>query len=71
MVCTRRSCPDDGPLVAGWLESIRDRGYMIVLEEEERSGLRGMARSAGLEVRTVARSRGARLWGLTRTSAAP
>jgi hypothetical protein len=67
LVCTRRTCPDDGPVLQGWLRGIRDRGFMILLEEEERSGLRNTARLEGFKVRTVAAAPGVRLWELTRS----
>jgi hypothetical protein len=66
LVCTRRTCPDDGPVFEAWLRGIRDHGFMILLAEEERSGLRNTARAHGLDVRPVARARGVRLWELRR-----
>jgi hypothetical protein len=70
LVCTRRTCPDDGPVFEAWLRGIRDHGFMILLAEEERSGLRNTARAEGLDVRAVARARGVRLWELRRAGPA-
>jgi hypothetical protein len=66
LVCTRRNCLDEGPVLQGWLRGIRERGWMIVLEEEEASGRRNTARLEGLSVRTAAEARGVRLWELSR-----
>jgi hypothetical protein len=66
LVCTRRNCRDDGPVLQNWLQGIRERGWMIVLEEEKRSGRRNTARLQGLQVRTAARARGVRLWEIRR-----
>jgi hypothetical protein len=71
VVCTRRTCPDEGPVLHAWLRGIRERGFLILLEEEERSGLRNTAGGEGLEVRTVAKARGVRLWELTRARPGP
>jgi hypothetical protein len=71
VVCTRRTCPDEGPVLHAWLRGIRERGFLILLEEEERSGLRNTAGGEGLEVRTVAKARGVRLWELTRARPEP
>ena len=70
-VCTRRTCPDEGPVVEAWLRGIRDHGFIILLAEEERSGLRNTARAHGLDVRAVARARGVRLWELKRAGPQP
>jgi hypothetical protein len=69
VVCTRRTCPDAGVALQGWLRTVPDRGLLIVLEEEREAGLRTAAQLEGFEVRTVAKSRGVRLWAVKRARA--
>ena len=49
-----------------WLGGVKDRGFMILLEEEDRPWRREAVRQAGFDVHEAAASRGARLWEIRR-----
>ena len=49
-----------------WLDGVKDRGFMILLEEEDRPWRREAVRQAGFDVSEAATSRGARLWEIRR-----
>jgi hypothetical protein len=66
LVCTRTNCLQEGPPMQAWLDGVRGRGLMILLEEEDRPWRREAVRSAGFEVREAASARGARLWEIRR-----
>ena len=66
LVCTRVECRNEGPVLADWLGGVRERGWMILLAEEDLPLRRRVMREAGFEVEIAALSRGARLWRLTR-----
>jgi hypothetical protein len=65
-VCTRANCLDEGPAIRTWLEGVKDRGWMILLEEEDRPWRRQAVRQAGFAVQEAATARGARLWEIRR-----
>ena len=67
VVCTRRTCPDAGAALRGWLRGVTDRGFLILLEEEREAGLRSAAQLEGFDVHTVATSRGVCLWVVQRS----
>jgi hypothetical protein len=69
VVCTRTNCLDEGPPLRAWLDAVNGRGWMILLEEEDRPGRRAAVAQAGLEAREVAAARGARLWEIRRLQA--
>jgi hypothetical protein len=69
-VCTRANCLDEGPPMRAWLDAVAERGFMILLEEEDRPARREAVRQAGFDVREAAAARGARLWEIRRRGAA-
>jgi hypothetical protein len=69
-VCTRANCLDEGPPMRAWLDGVKDRGFMILLEEEDRPWRREAVRRAGFDVEEAAAARGARLWEIRRRPSA-
>jgi hypothetical protein len=68
-VCTRTNCRDEGPPMRAWLESVTDRGWMILLAEEDRPWRREAVVHSGFDVREAAAGRGTRLWEIRRVAA--
>jgi hypothetical protein len=69
-VCTRTNCRDEGPPMRAWFDGVTDRGWMILLAEEDRPWRREAVVRSGFELREVAAARGARLWEIRRVAAA-
>jgi hypothetical protein len=65
-VCTRVNCRNEGPAVIDWLRTVERRGYMILLDSDDSRGRRELVAQAGCVAEIVARSRGMRLWRVTR-----
>jgi hypothetical protein len=65
-VCTRANCLDEGPPMRAWLEGVKGRGWMILLEEEDRPWRRDAVRRSGFDLREAAKGRGTRLWEIRR-----
>jgi hypothetical protein len=68
-VCTRINCLDEGPPMRAWLDAVQDRGWMILLEEEDRPWRWEAVRTAGFDVHEAAAARGTRLWEIRRRQA--
>jgi hypothetical protein len=69
-VCTRHNCRDEGPPMRAWFESVADRGWMILLAEEDRPWRREAVRHAGFHLREAGSGRGTRLWEIRRPAGA-
>jgi hypothetical protein len=71
-VCTRLNCKNEGPAAQAWVDTVRRRGFMLLLDADDVPGRRQIVEKSGCEVRIAAQARGARLWRITRqTPAAP
>jgi hypothetical protein len=66
--CHPYDCRDQPAAVQGWLGQVRDRGWMLLLADEDQPWLRLMIDGAGFVRRDVASGRGTRLWEVRRRS---
>jgi hypothetical protein len=67
LVCTRVECRTESPVLRSWLETVGDgRGWLLLLAEDDEPARRRVLQEAGFVWSEVARSRGARLWRVTR-----
>jgi hypothetical protein len=64
--CHPYDCRDEPAAVQSWLGRIRERGFMLLLADEDRPWLHVVIEGAGFAQREVATARGTRLWEITR-----
>jgi hypothetical protein len=64
--CHPYDCRDESTAVQSWLGRIHERGWMLLLVDEDRPWLRLVIEGAGFAQREVAAGRGTRLWEITR-----
>jgi hypothetical protein len=65
-VCTRFNCRNEGPAIDAWAQSVKHRGFMLLLDSDDGPVRRRIMEEDGCDVRIVAQARGARLWRVTR-----